>query len=177
MPERPVVGKYAFSVFESDTEGFPADGQVSVAGVGELPLLDHLLAKGDHQDRIRQGDLCIVIRDDHDAPVGVRWINKHSHQDRFLGQLSDPEDGPAYLNQMFVLPESRGHGFGRRLMVGSLAIAHESGIERVRLCVDRKNHTMLGLCGSLGFEEVGRQYGLRLGPLTLRVNRPGPRDS
>lgn len=171
MPDRSFVGRYALVVFESDTRGFAADDKVAVADIAELPRLKPLLAAGDHEGRIRLGDLCILIRDNHENPVGLQWINRNSHQDHYLGRLSDPGGGPAYVNQTQISEASRGHGLGRRLMAGTLAIADESGIERLRLCVDRNNVSMLGLCRSMGFEEVGNQYGLRLGPLTLRLNR------
>jgi len=166
-----LIGRYQDLVLESRTSGFRSERDVRVADEAELAELKPFLAPGDHEDRIRHGNLCVVVEDDAGHPVGLQWVNRYAHQDRYLGRLTKPTESVAYLNQTIISPNLRGRGHGRRLMAGTLALAHELGVERVRLFVDRDNRAMRQLCDLLGFEQVASQVGVRIGGLTLRMTR------
>jgi GNAT superfamily N-acetyltransferase len=60
--------------------------------------------------------------------------------------------GPvAWLEDVCVLPDRRGHGIGRALLEHALAWARASGLARVTLLTDHDNVTAQALYASLGF--------------------------
>ena len=56
-----------------------------------------------------------------------------------------------------VIPEARGQGLGRALLVGGIALTQDLGIARLFLEVAIDNAPALALYRSYGFEEVGRR--------------------
>ena len=55
-----------------------------------------------------------------------------------------------YLEDLFVLPEARGHGYGRQLLVHLAKIAAERGCGRVEWSVLNWNNSAAGFYKSLG---------------------------
>ncbi|MFF4491731.1 GNAT family N-acetyltransferase [Streptomyces sp. NPDC001544] len=85
-----------------------------------------------------------------------------------------PQDGVATVIAR-VLPEYRGHGYGRALYEDGLAHARVLGAEAVGTCVPAVNESGLRFAGKCGFVEVERYVlegegdewiDLRLGTLT-----------
>ncbi len=78
---------------------------------------------------------------------------------KHFGQAPDipdeTEQGEFYLDSLGVLPEFRGQGAGRALLVALCNRAFAEGHERVGLIVDYDNPRAEALYKSLGFRRVG----------------------
>lgn len=68
--------------------------------------------------------------------------------------LRDPR-GFGEIKRMYVLPEVRGHGLGRKLLEHLIALADGEGIRTLRLETGIHNREALGLYRALGFIERG----------------------
>lgn len=69
----------------------------------------------------------------------------------------------ALLWGMYVAPQARRAGAGRRLVMAALAFAAGPlGVGRVTLCVNAKNAAAIALYASLGFEPFGVEPGSML---------------
>lgn len=79
--------------------------------------------------------------------------------EQYLGEAINIEDeteaGEFYLDSLGVLPECRGCGIGRALIVAMRDRAFAEGYERVGLIVDFDNPDAERLYQSLGFRRVG----------------------
>jgi diamine N-acetyltransferase len=62
----------------------------------------------------------------------------------------------AFIDEIFVLPEQRGRGYGRALMEFAGAAACDLGVTAVHLEVDRGNESARHLYSSLGYREPDR---------------------
>lgn len=60
----------------------------------------------------------------------------------------------AWLEDLFVEPEARGEGFGRRLVEASIARARSRGCDRIQLDVNQANEGAKALYDSCGFAPV-----------------------
>jgi ribosomal protein S18 acetylase RimI-like enzyme len=69
--------------------------------------------------------------------------------------LMDEEPGTAHLVSMWVEPEHRRRGLGRRLIEAVLGWARERQAERIRLWVTETNEDARRLYRSTGFVETG----------------------
>jgi ribosomal protein S18 acetylase RimI-like enzyme len=169
-----VIGRYHIIAYERATsiEGFRADKAIRIASTSDLGLLAPLLSAGvDHAARIAAGDVCVWAAAPDGAPVGLQWVNVTGHPDRHFGRFSRPAHGVAYLNQIVVDDRYRVRGYAPRVMIASIEAAGAAGFPRVRGLVATANKTMQALVEGLGFERVGSQRGVRVGPvITLRVS-------
>jgi GNAT superfamily N-acetyltransferase len=81
---------------------------------------------------------------------------------RFVGMVSGfvARDVPdvAYLAGMFVIPERRGRGIGRRLVAEVEAWAVELGLRRLELDVNPELHAAAQLYEGCGFRRTGRSH-------------------
>ena len=68
--------------------------------------------------------------------------------------MSVAERGMAEIGSVVVDPAHRGHGFGRRLIVGLMGWARAMEAQQAYLQVDQANAVALGLYGSLGFRQL-----------------------
>ena len=65
---------------------------------------------------------------------------------------SETFPGEYYLDSLAVLPQYRGHGIGKALLMDGVAKGHAAGFERVTLIVDVDKPKNISLYESLGFE-------------------------
>jgi RimJ/RimL family protein N-acetyltransferase len=69
----------------------------------------------------------------------------------------------ALIWSMYVVPEARGKGIGRALLMSALELARSvPGIRQVNLCVTANNSTAIDLYKSVGFEVFGHERGAML---------------
>lgn len=71
-----------------------------------------------------------------------------------MGQLHTHDEQTVAAKRVFVTPEHRGHGLGRRLVERMLDGARADGFETVRLNVSPYHERARELYRSLGFEET-----------------------
>lgn len=62
------------------------------------------------------------------------------------------------MKRMFISPEGRGLGLGRRLAENIMRVAAERGYTTMRLDTGRNHHEALSLYRSLGFREIAPYY-------------------
>lgn len=65
----------------------------------------------------------------------------------------------SHVTNLLVIPEHRGAGLGRRLMVWLIAASREAGASQLTLEVRRSNHVARSLYHSLGFTQEGVRPG------------------
>lgn len=87
-----------------------------------------------------QGTLFLVARFEGE-PVGC-------------GAIRPLEPGVAEIKRMFVLPEVRGHGLGRRILLELELIAHRMGYLRLRLGTGLSQPEAIKLYQSAGYQRV-----------------------
>ena len=104
-----------------------------------------LSANGDHVAALEAGDILAVGALD-DEVAGVGWLRLSQHVDRHYGRWSRPDSGTAYLNQLFVRPDARGHGVAGLLIDDLLLHAGLAGRTAVCSVVDPDNTASLRAC-------------------------------
>lgn len=94
----------------------------------------------------------IVVAEDHTEILGVAFFN--------VG-VSVASGGPyIWLNELFVDPESRNQGTGRRLLLHVIYWAEKEGIKGIELETGINNAVTKHLYNSLGFHDiVSKRYG------------------
>jgi GNAT superfamily N-acetyltransferase len=70
------------------------------------------------------------------------------------GMVKCPRRAPAYLRRMWVAPNARGLGVGRRLLLELERVARQSGARVVRLDTNRTLTEAIALYKSAGYKEV-----------------------
>lgn len=85
-------------------------------------------------------------------PCGMAW-----------GLVHDPRSTIGHVYQMWVKPESRGMGIGRRLLAFIISWAQESNLRSLELSVTTTNLTAVSLYYSMGFVPSGEVEALRPG--------------
>lgn len=79
------------------------------------------------------------------------------------GIVHSDEDDVAYLYQMWVTPEARGSGIGRRLLIEIIQWAKGVGMRTLKLGVTSINTAAVRLYESVGFIPEGELEALRVG--------------
>ena len=105
-----------------------------------------------------------------------------SHLDAVVGMVSvlftvSTAEGrrAAWLEDMVVHPDWRGHGIGRRLLSHALAEATIAGCTRVTLLTDDDNHPAMQFYSRAGFERSAMvPFRLKLQSVNLESAQPGP---
>jgi mycothiol synthase len=86
------------------------------------------------------------------------WLARSGSQAAGVLLLMEQHDsGDWDVAYVGVVPEMRGRGLGREMMVQALVEARAAGAPRLTLCVDRRNEPACRLYRSLGFEEYDRR--------------------
>ena len=103
-------------------------------------------------ERFKRRDSVIYLALTDGAPAGIAQL---------YPSLSSVSMRPIWiLNDLFVAPEARGHGVGRRLMDRCRELARASGAVRVELTTERTNTTAQALYEAVGYarDEVFYKY-------------------
>lgn len=87
-------------------------------------------------------------------PSGLLVVARLKEQPVGCGALKFHGDAPAELKRMWVSPEARGLGVGRRLLLELERLAREAGAEVVRLETNRNLTEAVALYRSGGYREV-----------------------
>lgn len=82
-------------------------------------------------------------------------INKYHPE--FTASEAETSEGEFYLDSIGILPEYRGSGVGRRLLIAMCNKAFSSGHKIVGLSVDTENPNAEKLYSKIGFRCVGKQ--------------------
>lgn len=110
-------------------------------------------------------DSCTVVADHGRALVGL------------AGTYVDRDNGELCLGAMWVAPEARGAGVGRRIVEAVLAWARDAGHDALALWVNEENASALRLYESCGFRLTGRTAPQRRRPERRLLHmRWGERD-
>lgn len=117
----------------------------------ELPRLD-----AEWERRLLSGirsamDLPLVVRLDTDC-VGLSWC-----------RITDAEPDTAFLYQVWIAPEVRGRGIGKRLVQASMVWARTKGVKKLALSVTCGDTPARRLYEQLGFIPAGEPQPLRPG--------------
>ena len=107
----------------------------------DLPLYRYVANWG------RRGDFGLVAIDEAKNLVGAAWYRVFRQSEPGFGFVD--EQTPELT--VAVVPARRGQGFGRELLDGLLARAHEQGFTRISLSTDRSATKMYE---RYGFREV-----------------------
>ncbi len=87
-------------------------------------------------------------------PAGLLVIARRGGQVIGCGALKFHEGAPAELKRMWVAPEARGIGLGRRLLEELERLAREAGVQVLHLETNGSLHAAIQLYRSAGFKEV-----------------------
>ncbi len=68
------------------------------------------------------------------------------------------ESGICEMKRLFVRPDWRGRGLGRRLAEDIVTAAKEIGYRAMRLDTEKRLTTAISLYRQMGFAEIGRYY-------------------
>jgi DNA-binding MarR family transcriptional regulator len=89
-------------------------------------------------------------------PAGAILIARLQGEPSGCGALKLHPGAPAELKRMWVSPDARGLGLGRRLLLALERYAHDAGAEVVRLETNRALQEAIALYRSSGYREVAR---------------------
>jgi DNA-binding MarR family transcriptional regulator/GNAT superfamily N-acetyltransferase len=87
-------------------------------------------------------------------PTGALLIARRREQPVGCGALKLPPGAPAYLKRMWIAPEVRGAGLGRRLLGALEQHAREAGATTMQLETNRALHEAIALYRGAGYAEV-----------------------
>ncbi|HEY1456619.1 MAG TPA: MarR family winged helix-turn-helix transcriptional regulator [Candidatus Dormibacteraeota bacterium] len=124
-----------------------------------------------------------ISADPHEllAPRGAFVIARLSGRPIGCGALKYHGRAPAELKRMWLAPEARGLGLGRRLLHELERIARMAGVRVVRLETNRSLKEAIALYRSSGYREVAafndEPYAHFWFEKRLLVRRPAPRSS
>jgi len=100
-------------------------------------------------------DHALLALDDENNLLGAVWIRLLNYENAGYGYIDDdtPELG------MAILPENRGQGIGKQLLIKMIETARTIGYPALSLSVDPLNHTALRMYEKSGFEKVYQDDG------------------
>ena len=102
---------------------------------------DHAVSLAATPEQLRLPAGLFVVASLHTRPVGCGALKFHGRR-------------PAELKRMWVAPEARGLGLGRRLLSELEALAREHGVRTVRLETNKNLTEAIALYRSAGYREV-----------------------
>lgn len=92
--------------------------------------------------------------DELTPPSGLLVVARLKQRPVGCGALKFHADAPAELKRMWVAPEARGLGLGRRLLLELERLAREAGVTVLRLETNRNLTEAITLYRSSGYQEV-----------------------
>ncbi|MFN0051434.1 MAG: GNAT family N-acetyltransferase [Planctomycetales bacterium] len=113
---------------------------------GEMAGHDWRWRKGRHVD-------ADVARD----PAGVFVLEQEGRPVGYISTSCDPETGLGQIANLVVIPELRGQGWGRRLVLHALDHFRRRGLSHAKIETLVQNDVGSALYRSVGFREVARQ--------------------
>jgi ribosomal protein S18 acetylase RimI-like enzyme len=137
------------SVFEKFKSISQSEYAKSYSAVESLKFEDALKNASEQFDRLvskgleTPGQLFYeAIEEKSDVPVGYLWLGIQERSGRKV----------ASVNDIIIISEHRGHGFGKALMNCVEKEAKRAGSKRIRLHVFYKNEVARNLYASMGFQ-------------------------
>jgi ribosomal protein S18 acetylase RimI-like enzyme len=88
-------------------------------------------------------------------PAGMLFIARTADRPVGCGALKLHADGPAELKRMWIAPDARGLGIGRRLLDELERAARHAGVTVIRLETNHALNEAIGLYRRSGYVEVG----------------------
>jgi GNAT superfamily N-acetyltransferase len=134
---------------ELETPIVPFDAERHAAGFREL-VVTTLAEFGFQEDAVIDRDLL--------DPLGhydAVWIVEDGDRVAGSAAIRGSADGEAELKRMYLLPEVRGRGLGRRLLELALGWARERGLAAVTLDTTEEMSAARSLYESAGFRAYG----------------------
>ena len=119
----------------------------------EWPSANAFLAGVERLIEERDSAFLLAAPHEDSPPAGVAQV-------RFRYGLWWAADD-CHLEDLFVRDAARGHGVGRALVEGVVALARERGCRRIELDVNEANDAALALYQSFGFASEDGRYGAR----------------
>src|SRR5262249_27375160 len=104
---------------------------------------DHAVSLAATPEQLRPPVGLFVVARLRDRPVGCGALKFHGRR-------------PAELKRMWVAPDARGLGLGRRLLAELEQLAREHGVRMLRLETNRNLTEAIALYRSAGYREVAR---------------------
>lgn len=161
------------------SEGLAGTAALIPARTGDLAAIAPLMAIFNHEEGIAwrpEAMLPALERLLRDPSLGVVLLARAGHGGALRGyaiatfgydvEFAGPD---AFVTELFVAPEARRTGLGRRLLEGMLAALAERGVRAAHLVVRPENTPARGLYDELGFREIPRLLMTRpIGPPVAR---------
>ncbi|MBD9451131.1 GNAT family N-acetyltransferase [Rhizobium sp. RHZ02] len=94
----------------------------------------------------------------HSAPEGEILVARLNGKVVGCVMMQRIDEHTCEMKRMFINPEGRGLGLGRRLAAGIVRVAAERGYTAMRLDTGRNHNEALSLYRSLGFKEIAPYY-------------------
>jgi GNAT superfamily N-acetyltransferase len=89
-----------------------------------------------------------------EPPNGIFWVAREDDRPVACGGIARFDDTRAELKRMYVLPEARGRGFGRAILVALEGEARRLGYEAIVLETGELQVPAVELYVSAGYEEI-----------------------
>ena len=117
--------------------------------------------------------------EDFASPGGTFLIAYAGERPIGCGGLKRLDGGRAEIKRLYVAPEGRGSGAGRRILEGLELAARARGYDTVRLDTGNRQPPALALFRSAGYVEIGDYNGNSFAShwLEKRLAPPGAQDS
>ncbi|KQV33159.1 MULTISPECIES: GNAT family N-acetyltransferase [unclassified Rhizobium] len=94
----------------------------------------------------------------HSAPDGAALVARLDGKVVGCVMMQRIDENTCEMKRMFVGPEGRGIGLGRRLAESIIRVASERGYITIQLDTGRNHDEALSLYRSLGFQEIAPYY-------------------
>lgn len=94
----------------------------------------------------------------HSAPEGAALVARLDGKVVGCVMMQRIDENTCEMKRMFVGPEGRGLGLGRRLAENIIRVAKERGYVSMQLDTGRNHDEALSLYRSLGFQEIAPYY-------------------
>jgi ribosomal protein S18 acetylase RimI-like enzyme len=129
-------------IFE-DTLQRTYDGTLDCPELNGVRTIEEVIAGHQAQGRFDPGRWWLALA--AEQPVGILLMSEL------------PESGDWEVSYMGVVPEARGRGHGKEILLKALTEAWAAGVRRVALCVDSRNRPAAELYRRVGFESYDRR--------------------